>query len=332
MTALVLLLTLAGAAHAHVRSSTGYSDVRGEGSTVRYELSLETVPLQAAAGDGTPEAYVLPLVQVFLDGVECDGSAERAGAASHDGRDHTRIALTYACPGSPGGSYEIRYGVFADGSVVDDHTNVVRYDLAGASGSFVFDAGQRELHAGDASLLATAERFVVIGIEHILFGIDHVLFLLALLLGARSLGQVVKLATTFTAAHSVTLALGALGWVNVPAEIVEPLIALSIAYVAADVMLGNEGRHRLPIVFGFGLLHGLGFAGSLSWSGHIDLAALATFNVGIELGQALIVLAVFPVLLLVRRLRWSPYAHAGAAACAGGFGLLWFFERLMEAG
>ena len=94
-------------------------------------------------------------------------------------------------------------------------------------------------------------------------------------------------------------------------------------------MLGNEGRHRLPIVFGFGLLHGLGFAGSLSWSGDIDLAALATFNVGIELGQALIVLAVFPVLLLVRRLRWSPYAHAGAAACAGGFGLLWFFERLM---
>jgi hypothetical protein len=329
MTALVLLLTLAGAAHAHVRSSTGYSNVNGEGSTVRYELSLETAMLDAAAGDGTPEAYVLPLVQVFLDGVECEGAAERLGTASRDGRDHTRLGLAYECPGTPGGAYEVRYGVFADGGVVDDHTNVARYELPGASGTFVFDAGHRELEVGQASLAATAGRFVAIGVEHILLGIDHVLFLLALLLGARSLSQVVKLATTFTAAHSITLALAALGWVTVPAEIVEPLIALSIAYVAADVMLGGEGRHRLWVVFGFGLLHGLGFAGSLSWSGDIDLAALATFNLGIELGQALIVLAVFPALLLVRRLSWSPYAHAGAAACAGGFGLLWFFERLM---
>jgi hypothetical protein len=328
-TALVLLLIPAGGAYAHVRSSAGYSDVRGEGSTVRYELSLDTAVLDAAAGDGTVEAYVLPRVQVFLDGVECEGAAERAGAASHDGRDHTRLRLSYRCPGSPGGAYEIRYGVFADGAVVDDHTNVIRYDLPGASGTFVFDGGHRELEAGEASLPETAGRFAALGVEHILGGIDHVLFLVALLLGARSLGTVVKLATAFTAAHSVTLALGALGWVTVPAEIVEPLIALSIAYVAAEAALGGDARHRLPVVFGFGLLHGLGFAGSLSWSGDLDLAALATFNIGIELGQALIVLAVFPVLLLLRRLSWSPFAHAGAAACAGGFGLVWFFERLL---
>ena len=329
ITALVLLLVPAGDASAHVRSSAGYSDVRGEGSMVRYELSLETSVLNAAAGAGTFEAYVLPRVKVFLDGVECEGAAERAGAASRDGRDHTRLLLTYECPGRPGGAYEIRYGVFADGAVVDDHTNVVRYDLPGASGSFVFDAGTRKLEAGDASLLTSAGRFAALGVEHILGGIDHVLFLVALLIGARGLGTVVKLATAFTAAHSVTLAFGALGWVNVPAEIVEPLIALSIAYVAAEAALGGNDRHRLGIVFGFGLLHGLGFAGSLGWSGDLDLAALATFNLGIELGQALIVLAVFPVLLLVRRLSWSPFAHAGAAACAGGFGLLWFFERLL---
>jgi len=329
ITALVLLLTLAGSSHAHVRSSEGYADVRGEGGAVRYELSLETKVLDAAAGDGSAEAYVLPRVQVFLDGVECEGAAERAGTASHDGRDHTRLRLDYECHGATDGVYEIRYGVFADGAVVDDHTNVTRYDLAGHAGTFVFDGAHRELTAGEASLLTTAGRFAVLGVEHILFGIDHVLFLVALLLGARGLGTVVKLATAFTAAHSVTLALGALGWVNVPAEIVEPLIALSIAYVAAEAVLGGDSRHRLGIVFAFGLLHGLGFAGSLSWSGDLDLAALATFNVGIELGQALIVLAVFPVLLLIRRLKWSPYAHACAAACAGGFGLLWFVERLM---
>jgi hypothetical protein len=325
----LLLLIPAGSSHAHVRSSAGYGDVRGDGGRVHYDLSLETAVLDAAAGEGSPEAYVLPRVQVYLDGVECEGAAERAGTASRDGRDHTRLRLDYECHGAAGGVYEIRYGVFADGAVVDDHTNVTRYELAGNAGTFVFDAGHRELEAGEGTLLDTAGRFVAMGVEHILLGIDHVLFLIALLLGAGSLGTVVKLATAFTAAHSVTLALGALGWVNVPAEIVEPLIALSIAYVAAEAVFGGDTRHRLGIVFGFGLLHGLGFAGSLSWSGDLDLAPLATFNVGIELGQALIVLAVFPVLLLIRRLRWSPYAHTAAAACAGGFGLLWFVERLM---
>jgi HupE/UreJ protein len=324
-----LLLVPAGASLAHVRSTQGYSEIRAGGGSVAYELSLETAVLDAAAGEGSPAAYVLPRVQVFLDGVECEGSVLGTGAASRDGRDHTRLRLGYECPGSPGGAYEVRYGVFADGGVVDDHANVARYDLGDDAGTFVFDGAHRELEAGSASLAATVSRFATLGVEHILLGIDHVLFLVALLLGARGLGSVVKLATAFTAAHSVTLALGALGWVQVPAEIVEPLIALSIAYVAADAIMGGASRHRLGIVFGFGLLHGLGFAGSLSWSGDLDLMALATFNVGIELGQALIVLALFPALLLIRRYRWSPVAHAGAAAAAAGFGLLWFVERLM---
>ena len=323
-----LLLVPAGASFAHVRSSQGYAEIRSSGDgEVRVDLSLESAVLDAAAGDGSAAAYVLPRVQVFLDGVECDGSMLGTGTASRDGRDHTRLALGYDCRGE--GAYEVRYGVFADGGVVDDHANLADYDLGGASGTFVFDAGHAELQAGSASFADTASRFVTLGVEHILLGIDHVLFLVALLLGAGSLGAVVKLATAFTAAHSITLALGALGWVEVPPEIVEPLIALSIAYVAADVVLGGDTRHRLPVVFGFGLLHGLGFAGSLSWSGDVDLAALATFNVGIELGQALIVLALFPLLLLIRRYRWSPVAHMGAAACAAGFGLLWFVERLV---
>jgi hypothetical protein len=329
MTALLLLVP-AGASFAHVRSSQGYSDIRGQADgSVVVDLSLESSVLDAAAGHGEPAAYVLERVQVFLDGVECEGAMRQTGTASRDGRDHTRMLLAYTCPGSPDGAYEVRYGVFADEGIVDDHTNVARYDLGGASGSYVFDSGHHELEAGTGSLAATAARFATLGVEHILLGIDHVLFLVALLLGAPSFRSVVKLATAFTAAHSVTLALGALGWVDVPAEIVEPLIALSIAYVAAEAIMGGQSRHRLGIVFGFGLLHGLGFAGSLSWSGSLDLTALATFNVGIELGQALIVVALFPALLLIRRYRWSPLAHAGAAACAASFGLLWFFERLM---
>jgi HupE / UreJ protein len=268
---------------------------------------------------------------VFLDGVECEGALVADGIESREGRRHTVLDLAYDCHGSPQGSFAIRYGVFADGAVVDDHTNVADFELGGSGGTFVFDAGHRELSTGNSGLLSSAGRFVALGVEHILLGLDHVLFLVALLIGARSFGAVVKLATAFTAAHSVTLALAALGWVHVSPEIVEPLIALSIAYVAADTIVGGDARHRLPIVFGFGLLHGLGFAGTLSFADDVDgrlLASLATFNVGIELGQALIVLALFPLLLLVRRFRWSPAAHAGVAVAAGGLGLLWFFERL----
>ena len=176
------------------------------------------------------------------------------------------------------------------------------------------------------------------GVEHILAGVDHVLFVVALLLGAKSIGGVMKVALTFTLAHSVTLGLAALGWVEVPSRIVEPLIALSIAYVAAETVLGlrpgfsSESWHRLLVVFGFGLLHGLGFASALSFTPELSwrlLLSLLTFNAGIEVGQVLVIGLLFPLLLLVRRFRWSTVAHAAAAGLVIAVGLFWFFERLL---
>jgi hypothetical protein len=143
---------------------------------------------------------------------------------------------------------------------------------------------------------------------------------------------VLKIATAFTAAHSLTLALGALGRVRVPPEVVEPLIALSIFYVAAENVFGGETRHRLGVVFAFGLLHGLGFAGTLTFTDGLGfdlLASLVSFNVGIELGQALLVAAVFPLLLLARRHRWSVPAHVAATSVAAALGLFWFAERML---
>jgi hypothetical protein len=167
-----LLLVPAGASFAHVRSSQGYSDIRGGDGSVVYDLSLESAVLDAAAGEGPAAAYVLPRVQVFLDGVECDGELRQTGTASRDGRDHTRMLLAYECPGAADGAYEIRYGVFADGGVVDDHARIARYDLGGASGTFVFDAGHRELAAGDGSLVETMSRYVGVNNGH-LYGLDR---------------------------------------------------------------------------------------------------------------------------------------------------------------
>ncbi|MEV6329202.1 HupE/UreJ family protein [Streptomyces sp. NPDC051909] len=172
------------------------------------------------------------------------------------------------------------------------------------------------------------------GLEHILLGLDHVLFLLLLLLGARGWRSVVRLATSFTVAHSVTLALAVLGWFDVPSEIVEPLIALSIVYVAVENITRGKSRHRVLVVFGFGLLHGLGFAGALDFTGHFSgrpLVSLLSFNLGIELGQLGVVLAAFPLILLARRRSWSALAHVGAAA-VGAVGLVWFVERLLSPG
>jgi hypothetical protein len=241
------------------------------------------------------------------------------GIEDRNGRTFATLHLTFSCP-AENGAYAIRYAVDAapDGTPTG-HTNIADFELGDASGRFVFNDDHTLLEAERATTVATVREFVAMGVEHILLGWDHVLFLLVLLLGARSLRSVIELATTFTVAHSVTLVLASLGWVELPADIVEPLIALSIAYVAVETILGEESRRRLLVVFAFGLLHGLGFAGTVDFDTEAPgrlLTSLVSFNVGIELGQALIIAAVFPLLLLLRRFSWGDLAQAAGAASA----------------
>lgn len=172
--------------------------------------------------------------------------------------------------------------------------------------------------------------FFILGIEHILTGWDHLAFLLALLVGAKSLKDVVKLVTSFTVAHSLTLGLTVLGVIGPPAGLVEAVIALSIVWVAAENLLFQPGPRRWMLVFAFGLVHGMGFAGVLAdmqWSRPV--LGLLAFNAGVEAGQIAVVALAFP---LLRRLRedgrvgpWMGRVLSGAAACAG---LVWLVERL----
>lgn len=350
---LVLSFAVATPAAGHVRSTTGYSVVRTEGGEVRYQLSLEYELLARAAGlgpaalaatddrsrqaalDGEPlSSYLESRVDVFLDEVACEPRLADVGVEDRQGLPYARLELRYACPGSPAGVYRIEYRVFAEpDGVVDDHVNVVDYALGGARGRAVLDAGHRSLVAGDRSFWSSAGRFVSLGFDHILAGADHLLFVVALLLGARSVTSVAKLVSMFTLAHSVTLGLAVLGWVHVPAGIVEPLIALSIAYVAAENLLSpGESRHRLAVVFGFGLLHGLGFASALRFTDEPSwglVSSLAGFNLGIEAGQLLVVLLVFPLLAVTRRFRWSMPVRLGVTGVVALFGLFWFFQRVV---
>jgi hydrogenase/urease accessory protein HupE len=186
-----------------------------------------------------------------------------------------------------------------------------------------------------------AGTYLRLGVEHILGGVDHLLFVLGLLLLVSGWRQLVGTITAFTVAHSLTLAGATLGWVHVPQAPVEASIALSIVFVAVEVVHAREGRpglaQRKPwlVAFAFGLLHGFGFAGALREVGLPSAAipvALFFFNVGVELGQLAFVVAV----LLLRRCLRAPLARLPSGAwrlpayAIGTVATFWVFDRVSQ--
>ena len=189
------------------------------------------------------------------------------------------------------------------------------------------------------SWLELARTYTGLGVEHILLGIDHLLFVLALLLLIRSWGRLAATITAFTVAHSFTLAAATLGWLHVPGPPVEASIALSIVFVAAEIVHGRRGHGgvtaRAPwiVAFTFGLLHGLGFAGALAEVGLPQNAiplALFAFNVGVELGQLAFVLAVLFAWGLVRGLglHGRGWLAEVPAYAIGGVATFWTLQRV----
>ncbi len=188
------------------------------------------------------------------------------------------------------------------------------------------------------SALEVATTYLTIGVEHILFGVDHLLFVLALLLVVQGWRRLVATLTAFTVAHSVTLAAATLGLVNVPQQPVEAVIALSIVFVAGEIVHISQGRasmtRRWPwiVAFVFGLLHGLGFAGALSQVGLPEQSiplALLLFNLGVELGQLLFIGAIAAAAFLLRATesRWPLWTKALPAYGIGTVAVFWVVER-----
>jgi hypothetical protein len=162
-------------------------------------------------------------------------------------------------------------------------------------------------------------------------GIDHILFVLALLLAGGTIKQLIGITSGFTLGHSVTLALSALGIARPPASVIEPLIALSIALVAAEAFTPRYARHRWKVATFFGLIHGFGFAGALNeleLSTGNTVKALFGYNLGVELGQLAILLVATPLVLLAHRNECAKLGVtrvAPAIICA--VGVFWFFQR-----
>lgn len=191
-----------------------------------------------------------------------------------------------------------------------------------------------------ASAWDIAVTYLGLGVEHILLGIDHLLFVLALLLIVVGWRSLVATVTAFTVAHSLTLAAAVLGFVNVPQQPVEAVIALSILFLAVEIIHTRRGRiglaRRWPwlVAFVFGLLHGFGFAGALREVGLPDNAiplALLFFNIGVEVGQLLFVAAMIALhrLWLRAALRPAPWIEALPVYAIGSLAAYWMIERVV---
>jgi hydrogenase/urease accessory protein HupE len=181
--------------------------------------------------------------------------------------------------------------------------------------------------------------YLVLGVHHILSGFDHLLYILAMLFLVKGWRRIVATMTAFTATHSLTLSAAALGWVHVRQPPVEACIALSIVFVAREIVGMRRGRAGLTmqwpwlVSFTFGLMHGFGFAGALAEAGLPSRAipvALLFFNVGVEIGQLLFVSAVLAGLVLVVRAPkiWPRWIEAFPAYAIGGVAMFWVIQRV----
>lgn len=215
------------------------------------------------------------------------------------------------------------------------HTNLamVQHGERVAQAVLTLEKPRFKLELGGArSVFSQFSQFTRLGVEHIFTGYDHMLFLLALLIVSTTLLGLVKIVSSFTVAHSLTLALATFGVISLPSRFIEAAIALSICYVAAENLIVKEVRKRWVLTSFFGLIHGFGFSNVLR---EMELpreslaTALFSFNLGVELGQIILVALAFPAVLWVgRRNDLRPRIVLATSSVVAMFGSYWLVLRL----
>jgi len=203
--------------------------------------------------------------------------------------------------------------------IFDEHTARIDYHLGTQQGT-----------------LAVIRQFLFEGVHHIFIGPDHILFIIGLLLLGGTLTQLLKIVSAFTVAHSITLALATLNVFNPPARLIEPAIALSIVFVGVHSLLASREKRDLRLIFAFcfGFIHGFGFANVLREMNLPRAAlgwALFSFNLGVEVGQACIVLTVAPLLAFIhqRNALVGRRIVTASSVCVVLAGAFWFVERVV---
>jgi len=362
------LLALPAAAH---KASDAYLQIKStdSGLSVRLDIALRDLDVALdldADADGRltwgEVKAAWPAIETYvLGGVRVAGCALRAVDRGLERRsDGAYAVLWLASDCIPSGEPAIVYALMRE--VDPTHRGIARLDLAGRPTVVrVLDPSlvAREAPSAQAAASAAASAvqeprgataFLREGVHHILTGYDHVLFLLCLLLPSvmrrtpqgwqpverlwQAVLPVAGIVTAFTLAHSITLSLAALKLISLPSKFIEPAIAVTIVLAAFDNVRPIFRGHRGVVTFAFGLIHGFGFAGVLA---ELDLPtsqfawALLQFNLGLELGQLMIVAAAAGALYLLRRHRRYPaWAIRAGSLAAMLVGVLWFIERTAD--
>lgn len=354
----------AGGALAHKASDSYYRlDIQGE--TVTGQLDLALRDLDFALGlDADDDGQITwgevrsqreALVTWALQGLtlERGGSCTLAVGAlmidSHTDGAYAVLPLSGRCPAGSG-ALTLGYRLLFEQDAL--HRGLLNLNLDGATQSAVFgpEQSRQTFQAGPVSRWTAFKQYVVEGIWHIWLGFDHVLFLLSLLLPAvllwsragwrgvpslRAAGrEVLAVVTAFTLAHSITLSLASLGVISLPSRLVESVIALSVVLAAANNLRPLVQGRRWLAAFGFGLIHGFGFASVLAELGlprEALVVSLVGFNVGVELGQLAIVALFLPLAF-----RWRDTAvYRRGVFLVGSWATLivaavWFAERAFD--
>jgi HupE / UreJ protein len=360
LAALVLLLASGASAHkpsdSYLTLAVGEAQVSG-----RWDIALRDLEHaigldrdgdgaitwgEVKAGHGDIAAYALARLAVVSAGARCPTSPVEQLIDQHSDGAYAVLRLVADCPG-PIRSLDLTYSLLFDLDAL--HRGLVQVQSSGSTQTSIFSPGRTTWRVSlGASDLGQFGTYLREGVWHIWIGIDHILFLLCLLLpaarrlrehsgepgrtGTAALIEVVKVVSAFTVAHSITLSLAVLGLIELPARLVESAIAASIVFAALNNVHPIATGRLWLVAFGFGLIHGVGFASALAGlalpQGTL-LLALLSFNLGVELGQLALVVLFFGVCFALRRLeipwpRWAaPLPAYGIAAIAA----LWLVER-----
>jgi HupE / UreJ protein len=361
VTALVMLLAPAASAHkpsdSYLSLSVGARQVTG-----RWDIALRDLEHAIGLdrdGDGAITwgevkarhtdiaAHALARLALRSAGAACATAPVEQLVDRHSDGAYAVLGFVADCP-TPIGPLEITYDLLFDLDPL--HRGLVQVGSGELAQTSIFSPERRtwRVQPGRPNLGQQFVTYLREGIWHIWIGIDHLLFLLCLLLpaawrqresseepgrhGAPVLGEIVKVVTAFTVAHSITLGLAALGVVELPSRLVESAIAASIVFAALNNVYPICTRRLWVVAFGFGLIHGFGFASvlaDLALPQHTLVLALLGFNLGVEIGQLAVVGLFLSLCWALRRLDvvWPRWAAPLPAWAIGAIAALWFVER-----
>ena len=363
---LALLLALSAPAALAHKSSDAYLAlaVEGERVTGQWDIALRDLEFALgldADGDGAitwgevrsrhPDIaqYALARLALAADGAPCPATVTEQLVDRHTDGAYTVLRFAAQCPHAPR-ELGVRYTLFAD--LDPQHRGLARIDHEGASRTALFgpESAAQSFALASPGRLAQFGAFFRQGTHHIWIGIDHVLFLVSLLLPAvlvRRYGRwlpvdgfapafwdTFKVVTSFTVAHSITLSVAALGLVALPSRLVESAIAASVVLAALNNLRPVVLGARWAVAFGFGLVHGFGFASVLAELGlprDALVTALVGFNLGVEAGQLAIVAAFLPVAYALRAtLFYRRFVLYGGSALIALLAAVWCAERALD--